>query len=96
MNPKTSRRRFTAAFKAEVALAALQERHSLAELASRYQVSPSQITRWKQQLQQQAAQVFDPAPGTAAAPATVDPEPLYATIGKLQVENELLKKMLRP
>ena len=47
MNPKRTRRRFTAEFKAEVALAALTERHPLAELATRYQLSVKQISRWK-------------------------------------------------
>lgn len=94
MNPKRTRRRFTAEFKAEVALAALTERQPLAELAARYQLSVSQITRWKLQLREQAAQVFaEPAATPAAAP---DVEPLYAAIGKLQMENQLLKKMQRP
>ena len=47
MTPKRTRRRYTADFKAEVALAALTERHPLAELATRYQLATSQITRWK-------------------------------------------------
>ncbi|GAA4365901.1 hypothetical protein GCM10023185_36610 [Hymenobacter saemangeumensis] len=94
MNPKRTRRRFTADFKAEVALAALTERQPLAELAARYQLSVSQITRWKLQLREQAAQVF--AEPAAAPPATPDVEPLYAAIGKLQMENQLLKKMQRP
>ena len=57
MTPKRTRRRYTAEFKAEVALAALTERQPLAELAARYQLAPAQITRWKLQLRQQAAQV---------------------------------------
>lgn len=94
MNPKRTRRRFTADFKAEVALAALTERQPLAELAARYQLSVSQITRWKLQLREQAAQVF--AEPAAVPSATPDVEPLYAAIGKLQMENQLLKKMQRP
>lgn len=94
MDPKRTRRRFTADFKAEVALAALTERQPLAELATRYHISVSQITRWKLQLRQQAAQVFTEAAVTT--PAMPDVEPLYAAIGKLQVENGLLKKMQRP
>jgi transposase-like protein len=94
MNPKRTRRRFTAEFKAEVALAALTERHPLAELATRYQVSVEQISRWKAQLRQQAAQVFtEPSAAVAAGP---DVEPLYAAIGRLQMENQLLKKTLGP
>jgi len=94
MNPKRTRRRFTAEFKAEVALAALTERQPLAELASRYQLTVAQISRWKLRLREQAAQVFtEPA---TAAPAAPDLDPLYAAIGKLQMENQLLKKMQRP
>ena len=94
MNPKRTRRRFTAEFKAEVALAALTERHPLAELATRYQLSVAQISRWKLQLRQQAAQVFTEAGPPALAPPDV--EPLYAAIGRLQMENQLLKKTLPP
>ena len=91
MSPKRTRRRYTAEFKAEVALAALTERQPLAELAARYQLAPAQITRWKQHLRQQAAQVFAAdTPTPAAAPPDV--EPLYAAIGRLQMENALLKK----
>ena len=94
MSPKRTRRRYTAEFKAEVALAALTERQPLAELAVRYQLAPAQITRWKLQLRQQAAQVFAEAL-TAISPLP-DVEPLYAAIGRLQMENALLKKTLGP
>jgi len=83
MTPKRTRRRYTAEFKAEVALA---------ELAAHYQLAVAQITRWKLQLRQQAAQVFAEAP-VAGAP-TPDVEPLYAAIGHLQMENVLLKNPL--
>ena len=94
MSPKRTRRRYTAEFKAEVALAALTERQPLAELAAHYQLAVAQITRWKLQLRQQAAQVFAEMPVLGAAVADV--EPLYAAIGRLQVENALLKKTLGP
>ena len=95
MSAKRIRRRFTAPFKAEVALAALQERQTLATLASKYQLAPAQIGAWKQQLQQQAAQLFtaaaEPQQGGASA---AELEALYAQIGRLQMENTLLKKTL--
>lgn len=94
MSPKRTRRRYTAEFKAEVALAALTERQPLAELAAHYQLAPAQISRWKLQLRQQAAQVFAEAP--APVVAVPDVEPLYAAIGRLQMENALLKKTLGP
>ena len=95
MNPKRTRRRFTAEFKAEVALAALTERHPLAELATRYQLSVEQISRWKLRLRQQAAQVFTETP-SGPVPPPPDVEPLYAAIGRLQMENQRLKKTLPP
>ena len=75
-----------------MALAALTERQPLAELATHYQLATAQITRWKLQLRQQAAQVFAEAP--AAAAPTPDVGPLYAAIGRLQMENARLKKTL--
>jgi transposase len=50
MSFKRTRRRYTAEFKAEVALAALTECQPLAELAARYQLAPAQTTRCKQHL----------------------------------------------
>jgi transposase-like protein len=97
MSAKRIRRRFTAQFKAEVALAALQERQTLAALAVKYQLAPAQIATWKQPLQQQAEQVFAPEPGVGAAAGGLDAaevEALYAQLGRLQMENTLLKKTL--
>ena len=72
MTPKRTRRRYTAEFKAGAALA---------DLAARCQLATAQITRWKLQLREQAAQIFAEAP--AALPAVPDIEPLYAAIGQL-------------
>ena len=94
MSSTRVRRRFTAQFKAEVALAALQERQTLSALSVKYQLAPAQIASWKQQLQQQASQVFvaEARAGSGAGAAAVDVEVLYAQIGRLQMENMLLKK----
>ena len=54
----------------------------------------AQITRWKLQLREQAAQVFAEVP--VLGPAVPDMEPLYAAIGRLQMENALLKKTAVP
>ena len=72
MTPKRTRRRYTTEFKAEAALA---------DLAARCQLATAQITRWKLQLREQAAQIFAEAP--AALTAAPDIEPLYAAIGRL-------------
>ena len=52
------RTRHSAEFKAKVALAALAESKTLAELASEYGVHPTQITRWKQELMANAPDLF--------------------------------------
>ena len=73
MTPKRTRRRYTAEFKAEVALAALTERQPLAELAAHYQLATAQITRWKMQLCEQAAQVLAEAPAAGVPAPTSSP-----------------------
>ena len=55
MNHRT---RYSAEFKAKVALAAMSEAKTLAELASEYKIHPSQICNWKQALLENAPNLF--------------------------------------
>jgi transposase len=68
---RRTRRTHTAEFKARVALAAVREDQTLADLAAQFEVHPNQITDWKRQLLEHAAEVF----GTAQGPAPVDLAP---------------------
>jgi len=93
---RRSRRRFTPAFKAQVALEAVKERHTLAELAMRFEITSAQITSWKRQLAENAAWAFEGAHSASSSmPGGLDPEKLFAEIGRLKLENDLLKKMSR-
>ena len=56
---KRPRRNHAPAFKAKVALEALKGDQTIVELSQRYQVHPNQITEWKKQLLEHAADVFD-------------------------------------
>jgi len=56
---KKTRRKFTSGFKARVAIEALKERESLAELSKRYEVHPTMISKWKMEFLEKSAAVFD-------------------------------------
>jgi transposase-like protein len=88
---KKSRRKFTSAFKAQVAIAALKERESLAELSKRYEVHPTVISKWKIEFLEKSSGLFDKK---SDGEPGVDPEKLYTKIGQLEVENDFLKKSL--
>jgi transposase len=65
-----ARRKIDAALKAKIALEALREQATVADLAQRYQVHPNQIYAWKKQLQDQAARAFESGNGDHVATAS--------------------------
>jgi len=89
---KKSRRKFTSAFKAMVAIEALKERETLAELSKRFEVHPNIISKWKQEFIERSVDVFEKR---SEAESGVDPEKLYAKIGQLEIENDFLKKSVK-
>ncbi len=88
---RRKRRNHSASFKAKVALAALRGDRTLAELAEEFDVHPNQISDWKQQMQDNAASVFD---GHRAKSKEPDLDVLHAKIGQLALENDFLEKAL--
>ena len=67
---RRTRRVFSSEFKAKVALAALREDKTLAELSQQFELHPNQITEWRRQLLDKAADVFDPAGKTYSSVST--------------------------
>jgi transposase-like protein len=89
---KKTRRKFTAAFKAQVAIEALKERETLAALAVRFELHPNQISQWKQEFVENSQKVFS---GAGEKEETVNLDALYAKIGQLEMERDFLKKSMR-
>ena len=90
---RRKRRNHAPGFKAKVALAALSGEGTLGELAERFDVHPNQIKQWKQQLFDQAAEVFGGGEDTRKL-NEADRERLHAKIGQLALENDFLAKAL--
>ena len=88
---KTTRRKFTAAFKAQVAIEAIKERETLAELSKRFGVHPTMISKWKQEFLDRSAEIFQTNPPEEDFES--ERQKLYAKIGQLEVQRDWLKKI---
>lgn len=86
------RRNHTASFKAKVALEALKEQETMAELSKRFEVHANQIYKWRRQLVEQAERVF--ATGEEAPPSSDREDDLLRKIGELTVERDFLSRGL--
>ena len=91
---KQNRRKHTPSFKARVALGALKGEETTAELASRFEVHPSQIRAWKRELTEGATGIFgsDRDQNKKGGEALI--AQLYQQIGQLKVERDFLENAL--
>jgi transposase-like protein len=87
------RRRYSKEFKAQVAIEALKEQKTLAQLSVEYSIHPNQISLWKNELVGKIPKIFDTGHGKIDPSVVEDIKaPLYEEIGRLKVENDFLKK----
>ena len=89
---KKPRAKHNPEFKAKVALAAVQEQETVAAISRRYKVHANQIYKWKQELLQNMALIFEPrgsTAGTGSEAAEREAE-LLRKIGELTVERDFL------
>lgn len=94
---KQTRRKFSADFKAKVALEAIKNQKTLAELSQQYEVNAITIARWKAEFLERMAVIFSDDRSSSNVAETDNPqvEKLYAQIGQLKVELDFLKKSAR-
>lgn len=86
----TKRKRYSAEFKAKVALEAIREEFTTAELAKKYGVHPTMISGWKRTVIKNMASAFGSAASTEPVISEKDVEKLHAKIGQLVVERDFL------
>ena len=92
----TKRIRHTARFKFTVAIEAIKSDKTISQLASEYQLHPSQISQWKKQLLEQGSDIFATHPTKRQREQNDRESRLYEQIGRLNMELNWLKKKAAP
>ncbi len=91
----TTRRRFTADFKAKAALEALRGDRTIQEIAARHKVHPNQVSAWKRQAMDGLNEVFSNGADPARQDHETEVHDLHAKIGELTVERDFLARGLK-
>ena len=86
----TKRRKFTAEFKAKVALEVLRGDRTIQEIAARHQVHPNQVSLWKRQAVDGLGAVFSNGGDAGRRDHEAEIKELHAKIGQLTVERDFL------
>ena len=91
------RKQYTSAFKARVVQEILKEEKTLAQIATEYEVHPTQLKNWRALAQEGLPSLFEKQDSTAELKATYEQQltELYAEIGKLTTQVTWLKKKLQ-
>jgi len=88
---KGKRRKFSGVFKAKVAIEALKEQETLAELSRKFEVYPNMISKWKQEIVERSVEIFETEPPGQESEKLI--ERLYTKIGQIEMERDWLKKI---
>ena len=89
---KNKRRRFSADFKAKLALEAFKGEQTLSELAARFDLHPNMIAQWKRQAVEGMAEVFATKGSRHKEMGEAQIKELHAKIGQLIIERDFLAK----
>ena len=92
MSIRKQRRKFSTEFKARVALSAIKESETLAELSRKYEVHSNQILKWKREFIENSAMAFSKKNEFELLEKEKDN--LLKKVGELQMDNDFLKKSL--
>ena len=92
---KENRRKHSAAFKAKVAMEAIKGEETITQLASRFEVHPTMIRKWKKQMEDGAVGIFGDDRDEKQKSNEVLVAQLYQQIGQLKVERDFLENALR-
>lgn len=93
---KSTRGKHTAAFKAKVALEALREQQSVAEIARRHGLHANQVYTWKREFVEGASAVFERGSEASQSASSEREDQLLKKIGELTVERDFLSRGLGP
>jgi transposase len=91
---KQNRRKHSPTFKAKVAMEALKGEETVAQIAARYGVHPTMVTKWKKALQDEAATIFGQDHARKKREDETLVARLYQQIGQLKVERDFLENVL--
>lgn len=92
---KGTRKKYSPSFKAKVALEAVKGQETIAQIAARYEIHPNLVTKWKKDLQANAAGIFSETGSRKKQQDENLVAQLYQQIGQLKVERDFLAGVLR-
>jgi transposase-like protein len=88
----TTRKQYSAKFKARVAIEAIRGEKTLSQLGSQFKVHPIQIAKWRKSALEQLPELFLDGRKSKSRNGEADSDTLYEEIGRLKVELDWLKK----